>query len=175
MVCPVQLSSSTESRPHRELPSSNRHSAGGCSKVPSTDRSSQPIYWYCCQCHFGPMNQQIYVQCIQCDHRGSSCCRRDATSKQNASVPEAQKSSFDMNTIMEHDGVNSQGSNFTSIAETTTLPPEHGPVTETGSQLEGEWLWSCHNCGDGPMTVSVNLACTNCGHQRCKACQVYTS
>ncbi|KAK1768982.1 hypothetical protein QBC33DRAFT_557739 [Phialemonium atrogriseum] len=32
------------------------------------------------------------------------------------------------------------------------------------------YVWTCHNCGYGAMTVAVNDACCECGHLRCEIC-----
>ncbi|KAK0714421.1 hypothetical protein B0T21DRAFT_297271, partial [Apiosordaria backusii] len=35
-------------------------------------------------------------------------------------------------------------------------------------------VWFCDNCAYGPLHISVDVYCANCGHLRCSYCRVET-
>ena len=177
MVDPLELPSSSESACCRRLAWTDRYSANPNSTVPFTERPAAPVIWYCCMCGHGPMNQQLYLACINCDHQGCSRCSSDPPSKQGAPAPDGQNSSNSTYTVTEYKGSNSPLHNMHSIDKSTTPAPEQGSVLApaAGSHLEGEWLWNCHLCTEGPMTVSIHKNCINCGHVRCDDCPLYAT
>jgi hypothetical protein len=38
--------------------------------------------------------------------------------------------------------------------------------------LGDETIWTCSDCGDGPMLVATHPGCINCGHEKCVHCTV---
>ena len=176
MTNSLKSSSSTESLSSETLPSSNRHSTGQCSTIPPTNQTAEPVSWYCHNCGFGPMNRQLCHSCIQCGHIGCSKCTRDPPSKQNFMELDSQESSGEttMTTGFGGFGAVKQGLDALDTPKTSSQV-WYASDPMAGVQLDGDWIWNCHNCGDGPMGVSTHPACTNCGHQRCKACPLYAS
>ncbi|KAK0665800.1 hypothetical protein QBC41DRAFT_8722 [Cercophora samala] len=43
-----------------------------------------------------------------------------------------------------------------------------------GSSRTYVHVWYCDDCHFGPLNISIDAHCVNCGHQRCSYCKVET-
>jgi len=57
-----------------------------------------------------------------------------------------------------------------ALPEQTIAAPEYSASGPDDKPVDGEWLWRCHSCGQGPWLYVHTPACLNCEHVRCESC-----
>ena len=173
MPSPTKLSTSSKASLRGGLPSSNQHSNSPCCAVPSTEQPPDAVLWYCCGCGFGPMDQALYVACINCDHRGCSNCSSGSPSKQESHTSDNRQLQAETN-IMSASWCVAPLDDNANPSDTSALCLTVADLTSHVSEyfLERDIKWYCCKCGDGPKSSSLQPSCIGCGHIRCSGCGV---
>ena len=136
-----------------------------------------PQSFYCCSCKFGPMSLALHSSCINCGHYGCSYCVAEAvesTSLPTTSEPEPTALLTGASSTTD-DAIIQPSSTASLTIFRRDNPSQTNIIHETFSNpalTDGETLWYCCGCGDGPKTTANNPACCMCEHRRCIHCDV---
>lgn len=120
--------------------------------------------FYCCECGDGP-NAVTGGVCGGCGHQGCSNCTFDSLA-----LSPGQQPIIDIN---EQTGdIHQHLVGDVGLLSGRRPAPEVDPNPHSGSgQLpssrgeptDGDLVWFCSECGDGPHRLVINVACIECG------------
>lgn len=149
------------------------------------------IFWYCCQCGFGPYNVALYSACINCNSISCKYCRREKHDDQLDPIPcstmapyptPALSPASSPSLVLTLDNLAYSDQSTLPLPSSSSVMPTHtGRLLQddtavslrstSGIRMHGPtYYFICCNCGDGPKVYNHQARCVICHHVACENC-----
>jgi hypothetical protein len=137
--------------------------------------------WYCCRCHFGPLNVSNDVACPNCDRKRCPDCPVQMAYAKKAlggdegtspypGVPgifDPERQHYAAISSPSRSGLSLTASPSLHLTASAGINRQRGGTVTCPSKT---YIYICCQCNDGPKVYNHQVMCVNCDHLICDSC-----